>query len=314
MITILMAVYNGEKYLTDQIESILAQTVGEWKLVIQDDCSSDNTVCIARRYADRYPDKIVILQRDMPSGSAKANFFSMIEYADTDYIMTCDQDDIWFPDKIEITLKKMLELEKKVGVDLPVLVHTDLMVVDSHMNVLCKSLFKYENLDKRKDKLNNLLIQNIVTGCTVMANRVLIEKINSNKEPDNAIMHDWWFALIAAAFGCLGFVDVPTVKYRQHRNNEVGAKEIRSLSYIVNKAGLVIHSPLSVKSLLSATYAQAECFIDIFKNELTDDKLRILSAYASIAHSSKTKRLKIISKYNFWKNGALRKIGQILLT
>jgi glycosyltransferase involved in cell wall biosynthesis len=312
MIKILMAVYNGEKYLSAQIESILSQTVKDWKLIIQDDCSTDETFNIAKEFANKHPDRISAIQRKTQSGSAKDNFFSMVKYADTEYTMLCDQDDIWLPDKIEITLRKMQELEEKTGFSEPILVHTDLKVVDSQMNVIDKSLFEYQKLDKCKDKLNNLLIQNIVTGCTVMVNHILITK--ANKVPVKAIMHDWWLALIAVAFGHLGFVDKPTVLYRQHRSNEVGAKDVASLSYIVKKTMSVVYSPKNARSLLSSTYAQAECFISTFREDLSEVNLQILSAYISIPHNSKIRRLKIVSKYDFWKTGIARRVGQVMLT
>jgi glycosyltransferase involved in cell wall biosynthesis len=310
MITILMAVYNGEKYLSDQIESILAQTVKEWKLVIQDDCSTDATPVIAMNYAEKYPNKIFFLRRSTPSGSAKSNFFSMIKYADTEYMMTCDQDDIWLPHKIEITLNKFTEIEEKVGSNIPILIHTDLKVVDKDLNILSESLFRYQNLNRNNDKLNSLLVQNIVTGCTLMVNRALVNRVQT--EPDNAIMHDWWFALTAAAFGYIVFVDEPTVLYRQHSSNEVGAKKVNSLSYIVRKAASIIKSPKNIKHAISATYAQAHSFFDTFRDDLPDEALQILSVYMSIAKVNIFTRINIICRYNFWKTGLIRKIGQII--
>lgn len=311
MITILMAVYNGEKYLSDQIESILAQTAKEWKLVLQDDCSTDATAEIAKLYEKKYPDKISFSQRITPSGSAKDNFFSMIKYADTEYLMTCDQDDIWLPQKIEITLEKITEIEKRAGVNTPVLVHTDLRVVDSQLKNLSNSLFKYQNFNKNNDKLNNLIVQNIVTGCTMMVNRALITKLQ--KEPEYAIMHDWWFALIAAAFGCIDFIDEPTVLYRQHSNNEVGAKKVNSLSYVIQKAVSIIRSPIYTRKAIYATYKQAESFLNVFRDDIPDEKLQILLAYASIPNVKKNMRLNLIFTHKFWKHGLLRKIGQIIL-
>ena len=310
MITILMAVFNGEKYLSDQIESILNQTVKEWKLVIQDDCSTDTTAEIAMSYAAKFPDKIAFHQRYTPSGSAKSNFFSMIEYADTDYIMTSDQDDIWLPSKIEVTLNKFSEIEKNIGRDIPILVHTDLKVVDSELNILGESLFKYQNLNSDNDCLNKLLVQNIVTGCTMMTNRALISKVRT--EPEHAIMHDWWFALIAAAFGSIGFVDEPKVMYRQHSANEVGAKEVNSLSYIVTRSASIIKSPSNAKQRITATYEQASSFLNSFKDELSEEALKLISEYVSVANANIFTKIHKMNKYGFWKTGLLRKVGQII--
>ena len=310
MITILMAVHNGEKYLSAQIESILAQTVQKWKLIIQDDCSKDETAKIVEQYAAKYPEKIIFLQRSTPSGSAKSNFLSMIKYADTEYVMTSDQDDIWLPNKIEITLRKLTEIEKKVGSNIPILIHTDLKVVDNNLNTISDSLFRYQNFNKNNDRLNRLLVQNIVTGCTMMVNRALIKR--AQIEPEYAIMHDWWFALISAAFGSIGFVEEPTVLYRQHSNNEVGAKNVNSLSYIVRKTVSIIKSPIYAKQAVSATYRQASSFLDTFRDDLPNEMLQTISAYISIPYANIFRKYSIVCKYGFWKNGLVRKIGQIV--
>lgn len=126
MITILMAAYNGKKYIAKQIESILHQTEQNWKLVIQDDCSCDGTFEIAENFAHRYPERIRAIQRKTPSGSAQNNFFSMLHLANTDYVMFCDDDDIWLPEKVQVTLLEMKWLEKRYGQSLPFLAHTDL--------------------------------------------------------------------------------------------------------------------------------------------------------------------------------------------
>ncbi|MDD4782006.1 MAG: glycosyltransferase, partial [Tissierellia bacterium] len=129
MIDILLASYNGEKYIGEQIESILNQTYQDWFLYIKDDCSIDNTLDIALEYERKYIDKIKVIKSDIPSGSAKNNFFSMLPYSQNDYIMTCDQDDIWLPNKIELTFNKMKDVEKENS-NIPILIHTDLKVVD----------------------------------------------------------------------------------------------------------------------------------------------------------------------------------------
>lgn len=306
MITILMAVFKGEKYIAEQIESILNQTEKSWKLVIQDDCSTDKTSEIAQKYVEKYPGKVSFVQLITPSGSAGANFLSMLKYADTEYMMTCDQDDVWLPDKIEVTLKEMYELEEKFGYDKPLLVHTDLKVVNEELNVISDSMFALQNLNSSRNHFNNILIQNIVTGCTLMVNQALLAMACGVLQ--QAIMHDWWFALIAAAFGQIGFVNEPTLLYRQHDNNEVGAKNAKSLSYNLNR----LLSREQSKSVLQGTYIQAESFLGVYKNQLTTRHLQIVKEYISLPRYNKIKRLQTILKFDFWKTGFFRKCGQIL--
>lgn len=323
MITILMATHNGEKYIAEQIESILGQTDKDWKLVIQDDCSTDRTSEIARRYAEGYPKRVSFLQLEKPSGSAKANFFSMLKYADTEYMMTCDQDDVWLPDKIKITLEKMHEMESKFGSAIPLLVHTDLKVVDERLNKISDSLFNLQNLNSRRNQLNHIMVQNIVTGCTMMVNRALTVMVQDSLKQQaiewsvphlptlqQAIMHDWWFALAAAALGHIGFVSEPTVLYRQHGHNEVGAKNTGSLRYNI---GRLLNNKQS-GSALEATYNQADCFLKMYGSKLTPLHHEIVKVYCSIPDCSKVKRLRTIFRYDFWKNGLYRRCGQILFT
>ncbi|HHY26991.1 MAG TPA: glycosyltransferase family 2 protein [Desulfitobacterium dehalogenans] len=307
MITILMGTYNGEKFITEQIESILCQTEDNWKLIIQDDCSTDAMVSILQSYVTNYPHKITLIQREFPSGSAKNNFISMLKFAKSEYIMTCDQDDIWLPSKIELTLKKMHESEGYYGKDKPLLVHTDLKIVDEKLEVIAESMFHYQSLDSKRDKFNNLLVQNIVTGCTIMFNRRLLEMVYS--VPEESIMHDWWFALVAAAFGKIGFVNEPTILYRQHSSNEVGAKNANSILYNIKRLSNKEQTKLTIQS----TYNQATSFLRLYEKELTEECLKIVNAYISIPDYGKLKRINILSESDFWKTGLMRKCGQILL-
>lgn len=307
MVTILLAAYNGEKYIAEQIESILNQTYGNWKLIVQDDCSSDSTCEIVGKYVSRYPGRITLKRRTVPSGSAKDNFFSMLQYAGSEYTMTCDQDDVWLPDKIEITLDKMNKMEAEFGRSTPILVHTDLKVTDENLNVLSDSLVRYQKLDVNRVRLNNLLVQNVVTGCTMMINRALINKLKV--APANVIMHDWWIALAASAFGQIGYVDKPTVLYRQHEGNSVGAKDVNNILYRIGRVLNLNH----IKQMLAATYDQAEAFLHSYEEQLSKESKETINAYLKIPNLNRIEKIKYISRYDFWKSGFFRRCGQIVI-
>ena len=115
MIDILMTVYNGEQYVVPQIESILNQTDSNWKLFIQDDCSTDRTVELIEPYVRRYPERITLLRNEKNSGSAQKNFFSMLPLVEHSYCMFCDHDDVWKPRKVEMTVRRMMELFAMAG-------------------------------------------------------------------------------------------------------------------------------------------------------------------------------------------------------
>jgi len=227
LIGILMATYNGEKYISQQIDSILNQTYRNWQLLIHDDGSTDKTVEIVKSYVKKYPDKILLIEDGIKCGGAKENFSHLIKIARAnfkfDYIMFSDQDDVWFFDKIEKTLKKMHELENLYGKNKPLLVHTDLIVVDEKLNKISDSFWKYQKINPLNNSLACLILENTVTGCTMMINKTLLEQVRFI--PKEAIIHDWWIALICRLNkGEIGVLKEPTIFYRQHHFNDTGAK------------------------------------------------------------------------------------------
>jgi len=230
-----MATYNGEKYINEQIQSILKQSHQNLKLIIHDDNSKDNTVEIIKNYLNDYPDKVKLIDDNIGTGGAKENFTYLLNNIDDkyDYVMFCDQDDIWLENKIELTLNKMLEMERE-STTKPILIHTDLKVVDEELRIISKSMHKYQklNLNNQKD-VKMISLENIITGCTMMINRPLV--LMSKDIPDEAIMHDWWIAIITLReSGKVGFVDEGTILYRQHELNTIGSKKI-NLSYYLKK-------------------------------------------------------------------------------
>lgn len=306
MIDILMATYNGEHYIREQLESIINQSYTEWRLIIGDDCSSDGTVNIIREYQKKYPNQIFFYQNAVGSGSAKANFYSLLSHINSDYVMFSDQDDVWLPEKIAITLAMMQAYEKKHGHDTPLLVHTDLYVVDKNLNRICDSLFYMQKMDYKRDSFNNLLVQNIVTGCTVMINKALVRLLY--EIPRKSVMHDMWLALIAAAFGKIVFLNHPTLLYRQHDNNVEGAKNVYSLKYFIWKilSGRQIHNNLLLN------YAQAGEFLRIYGNSLNSTFKDMLYEYSTFEEKSIFEKYMVIKKYSLKKQGLIRVLGQLL--
>jgi glycosyltransferase involved in cell wall biosynthesis len=222
---ILMATYNGDKFIKEQIESILNQTYQNWKLIIHDDNSKDNTVKIIKEYIYKYPEKIVFIDDKISTGGAKENFTYLLNKIDDnyDYVMFCDQDDVWIENKIELTLNKMIEVEKE-NIDKPVIIHTDLKVVDESLKTISESFFTYQNIKPEWSKdLYISLVQNSVTGCTMMINKKAKEV--SLPIGNNAIMHDWWILLkVLQNKGIVDFINEPIILYRQHSSNDTGAK------------------------------------------------------------------------------------------
>ena len=149
-VAILLASYNGEQFIRAQIDSILSQSCNDWHLFIRDDDSTDSTFAIEQEYANRYPQQITIVNAPSAKHSSKHNFWTLSQYVldktDSEYVMFCDQDDVWTQSKVEDTLRAMKSAEQRFQ-DRRILVHTDLEVVDKDLNVLGDSFIKYRALD-----------------------------------------------------------------------------------------------------------------------------------------------------------------------
>ncbi|MGO3738692.1 MAG: glycosyltransferase family 2 protein [Marinomonas foliarum] len=223
MIQILLATYNGAKYLEAQLDSLLAQTCKRWTLIAHDDGSNDHTLDILRAYQLNYPDVIEILEDGLTFGNARDNFTHLLGASTAEYVMFCDQDDVWLPDKIEKTLHKM-QASEGLHPSLPVVVHTDLEVVDESLCSIAPSMFEYQGLEKSIKSLLQILAKNSVTGCTMMMNRQAITV--SLPILPSAVMHDWWIAAMVIKYqGVVEFIDELLIHYRQHSGNSVGAKK-----------------------------------------------------------------------------------------
>lgn len=300
-IAILLATYNGEKYIKEQLDSIFAQTYKDWVVYIHDDGSKDNTMQIVNEYVKKYPEQVVIV--DGPStGGARNNFFYLMSKVDAKYYMCCDQDDVWLPEKVEKTFNLMQKTESSEGT--PCLVFTDLTVVDGELNIIAEQMSKYQNLKCQNTSINQMLMQNVVTGCTMMMNKSLCHLATQYTNVNNIIMHDWWVAIIAEQFGKVAYLDEPTILYRQHGNNTVGALDSKSMTYVVNKAKAIENNKQSIIN----TQIQAEEMVRTFSL----DKESMPAKLASCRKLKKFQRLDIYRKNNLKKIGFARNIGLIL--
>ena len=305
MITILMATYNGARFLAEQIDSLLSQTEQDFVLHIQDDRSTDETDSILRAYAEKYPEKIFIHARTQNSGGAKWNFLDLMANYQDDYVMLCDQDDVWLPDKITLTLQAMQRTEKAYGTEMPILVHTDLTVVDESLNTVAESLNRMLDLRMEYGILSSQTVQNTVTGCTAMYNRALAQRI---RVPQACIVHDWWLGMMAVCFGKKEYLPDKTLLYRQHGANSIGAKNVVSFSFIMNK---ILH-PEKIREQLGATYQQAGEFLRVYDDLLNAEQRQFLSEYASIPSHGKIRRWLISQRLSALKRGFIRRLAQFL--
>lgn len=306
MISILLASYNGEKFIREQLDSLFAQSVQDFDIYICDDASNDSTVSIIKDYESKFPGRIVLLINKKNSRSPKHAFFRLMREVRSDYLMLCDQDDVWNKDKVELSLKKIKDLEEKYGKHTPLLAYSDLTVVDGTLKLISPSFKKMMNSDYTKNSLNTLLVQNVLTGCTAIYNRVLAELITDT--PNYCVMHDWWLILVASAFGKIGVIEEPTLLHRQHGRNSVGAKNVKSMNYKIKR--LIGYK--EVKHALTETYMQAESFLDIYGSYLSSRDMAMLRDYISIPSKNKIARWRIICKYGIMKIGFTRRIAHFI--
>lgn len=305
MIEILMATYNGENFIEEQLKSIENQDYKEWKLLIRDDGSTDQTMEIVRRFCGKHPQKVTVIEDKSEKKGSKYNFHTLLKASEAEYIMFCDQDDIWEKDKVSSAYKHMEHIQKKYNEKTPILCHSDLKVTDSKLNIINDSMFDMQKMNRRKKKFRDYLVQNNVTGCTVIMNRALAQLCK--EMPDEAIMHDWWYALIAAAFGKVCYMGEGHILYRQHGNNTEGAKNLKSPVYLLKK----LFDRKEVKRTLGLTYRQAEAFRNQYADKMDKEVKEIADAYISLENMGKLKKYRMIKKYGFMKSGLARKIGYL---
>lgn len=306
MIAILMATYNGEKYLREQLDSLFAQTVQDFHLYVSDDASTDSTVDIVRVYQARFPDRITLSQRTTNSGGAWQNYFGLMIACRDDYVMLCDQDDVWLPDKIAVTLDCMRTMEQRYGADTPLLVHTDLTLTDEKLRVTFPSYRRAMCSLFERTRLEHALIQNTFAGCSCMYNRALAELIYA--APAYCVMHDWWLMIVAAAFGHIGFSYQATALYRQHGTNRIGACDMSTLSY---KLGRLLH-PVAVKHAIDITYRQAREFLSMYHSRLLKRQLRLIQTYCRVPAISKPGKIITLLRLGTIKNTWTRRLGHFL--
>ncbi|MGV3028770.1 glycosyltransferase family 2 protein [Streptococcus hyovaginalis] len=297
-VNILLSTYNGEKYLSEQIESIQAQTFKDWNLLIRDDGSKDNTTSIIREIAEE-DDRIRFINdgQNENYGVIKS-FYHLVKFEKADYYFFSDQDDVWLPEKLEITLQR----GQKENPDKPLLVYTDLRVVNENLEILQESMIKAQSHHANTELVQELT-ENTVTGGTMMINKALADKWQVY---ENLLMHDWYLALLAASLGKLVYIDQPTQLYRQHEANVLGArtedKKLKLLRLgpkaIFTKYWQIIHD----------SQKQAMTIVELFGRDLTPRDRLLIEQFYDIDRQSIFRRAERLIRYGYSKNQLTHKI------
>ena len=305
-VNIILASYNGSKYIKEQLDSILNSTYRDFRVFVCDDCSTDDTRDIVEEYVSAYPGKVFLSRNERNLGSTLSfltNLKRVSEESPADYYMFCDQDDVWLSDKITLAVKQIRRVEARRGAVLPILSFNDAIIVDENLDFISRSFYRTNRLKVRKNKFSRMLIENKCIGCTTIMNDSLVRLLDETGPEIR--YHDWWMALIASAFGVVRYNKTPVILYRQHCGNQVGQSVFAAYTKV--RAA----KKEDTRERLRLTYDQAELFYDIYAEKLSKNKRRHLQSFIRLKTAGFFARRLIILKNRFFKSGFLRNIGLI---
>lgn len=216
-VQVLLSAYNGEQYISEQIQSILSQTHAAVSILIRDDGSSDKTLELLDQWVTTHPDKIKLIKGT--NVGVVSSFFELLRAADAeaDYYCFCDQDDVWLDHKVEHAITR---LNSSIHTEVPAMVFTSTYLTDDELN----RKGAWPKPPAREPSFFNALYENIAIGATITMNRSARNLFLNSQSVDSqkVLMHDWWFYLLVSAFGTVIYDNKPSMLYRQHSNNVVG--------------------------------------------------------------------------------------------
>ncbi len=304
LVDVLLATFDGAAFLPAQLDSLTRQSYPHLRVLVADDGSRDDSVAIVRAHAGKDP-RFTLIDHPRPGRGAAANFSFLLSRSRAPYAMCCDQDDVWDPDKVALSLARVRQVERRLGAATPILVHSDVRVVDQRLDLIDPSGWDLHRIrpDPRRPLRRVLGHNDGVTGCAMIANRALVDL--AGPIPAGAFMHDWWLLLVASAFGARALVPRATIAYRQHGGNAIGAKRVDAgyLRRIVARAG----------DLLGKQITQAEAFLAMFDDRLSPRDRRDVIAFIGLGRLGPIARRRSIARHGFWKNHPLRDLGLLLL-
>ena len=216
-VQVLLSAYNGEQYISEQIQSILNQTHAAVSILIRDDGSTDKTIQLLDQWVTTHPDKIKLIKGT--NVGVVSSFFELLRAADVeaDYYCFCDQDDVWLDHKVEHAIAR---LDSSIYTEVPAMVFTSTYLTDDELN----RKGAWPKPPAQEPSFFNALYENIAIGATITMNRSARNLFINSQSVDSqkVLMHDWWFYLLVSAFGTVIYDNKPSMLYRQHNNNVVG--------------------------------------------------------------------------------------------
>lgn len=294
-VDILLATYNGERYLSEQIESILNQTFSNFTLYIRDDGSTDSTREIIAFYC-AMDSRVRLIIDDVNSNSVGRNFFELIKKSTSEYVFFSDQDDVWLSTKVERSLSKI------IGIQGPCLLYVNGEVVNESLERSSVNIYTSDGITS---SFKNLLFYNGgLQGCATVANRKLIDLVR-DKDNIHWYMHDQVLTFYAVAYGKIYFLNEVLFLYRQHASNVIGYQNKGYISALISrcKGGARGRSALLHKPSLD--FIHSFYLSEGYKLKKQDDDL--FNVFFSILSANKFLAIFFIFRNNFTlKNSKIR--------
>lgn len=308
-VAICMATYNGGRFVSQQIDSILRQTYSDWVLFVRDDGSTDDTCAVVDSYVSEYPNKIIRINDTDELHDCSLNFLAALRFSfrdpSFDFFMFCDQDDVWNNDKVELEVAEARRLQNWNSEE-PVLVITNCAIVDGSLRETGMTLGERRVFDPRGITLAQSLANNVGQGATMLMSRSLAKEVLSNPLDRTVWMYDWWVMMLALCLGRVAYISEPTMKYRQHEANVVGAGNYHrgfadGLGHILKEPSILKGWVERLVSDERAYTTRAQSLLAQLGSRLSCSDFDVVERVARLNNNGVLARLRTISDLHLWR-------------
>lgn len=293
-VQVLLATYNGEKYIDEQVSSLLHQTYTNFTVLVRDDGSSDDTLRKLKGYEAKYPEKFSIVECKRPTGSAKGNFRELMMESNADYVFWCDQDDVWYEKKLQVMLRKIQEVERANPGE-AVFAYSDCDLINESSELTGLRYQKYKKLSPKIGlTLSHSLICPASLGCGSGINRRLLELVK--EVPSDVTGHDWYAHILALAIGRVAYIDEPLIKYRIHSENVSSPKQVSLASYSAKSRKIEF-----VKRGIRLRQIQAQSIIEKHGHQMESNSYDVIYRFCELKNMPwfKRKLLYFVGRYTY---------------
>lgn len=308
-ISIVLATYNGSKYICELLESLLAQTNQDWDLVVSDDGSNDDTLDIVKEYEAKFGKRLSIVINDTGEHGPNANFINGLRNATGTYYMFCDQDDVWLPDKVALSVQAIQNMEAMRSSSVPVLASCALTVTDGHLKPV-EDIRTNTGSFSREDILSGFLTtETLLNGCSMIFNSEAKRFLLAEERliAKSSIMYDYWLSLYVVSLGDICLIEKPMMLYRIHGSNTVGTRldarrSLKDIPSVLNNKADFYRMSKSALSYISSNYA------------ITDQRVEhILSLYLTVGVKHLFSKIQLVREGFLFPGGLTPKRIALLL-